>query len=136
MKVERVEGLVGKGQLLTATGDQRDPSGHGPLGNVVPALSQHVEREVDADHVRPGAPGDLQRDTGRPAGDVEHQAGLLRDDVVDHCPPPTAVLSHRQHLGQAVVTCRERGEETLGEPVEVARGLGLHSASSDVRISP
>ena len=95
-----------KGSLLGPAGHQLDPVGHARLGDVALALAQHVEGEVDPDHPGRAPVGQLEGDPGRARGHVEHATGAVGDDVVDHGPPPAAVLTHRQELGQAVVALR------------------------------
>ena len=87
------------------------------------ALAQHLLGQVDAGDLRPGAVGDLDGDPRRAGGHVEDRSRVGGDDGVDHRPPPTAVLAHRQHLGQAVVAVGQTVEEVTGEAVGVLAGL-------------
>jgi hypothetical protein len=127
---ERIEPAVSEGHLLGPPRHQPDLSRSPELCHRAPALAQHVEGEVDADHLRARPVGQLEGDPRRPRGHVEHECGIADDDVVDHRPPPPSVLSHREPFGEAVVPVGERREEVPGEPVRVEVFEGVHPASS------
>ena len=108
-------------QLLGPTGHQLYPPVHSRPRHVQAALGQHAPGQIHADDVGMRPRGELQGDAGRSRRHVEHPARRRGHDVVDHGPPPPAVLPHGEDLGQAVVAPGQRREQFLGEPVPFAR---------------
>jgi hypothetical protein len=133
---EGVEGPVGERELLGPAGHEPDPVGETAPLHVRPSLEEHLRGQVDADHLGGRPVGELEGDTGRPGGHVQHPVRPLGDDVPHHRPPPPAVLAEGQQGGEPVVALRKRGEQALGEPVGVVRVRLLHGPSSGARISP
>ena len=90
---ERVERVIGEGELLGPTGDELDAAPRATAGDVLPAPPQHGLGEVDAHDAARRAVGELESDTGRSRGDVKDARGNSRSDMVNHGPPPTPVLT-------------------------------------------
>ena len=91
------------------------------------ALGEHLRALVDADDPAAVAAGELDRDRGRPAGDVEDGVAGPGLDARDEERAPARVLAEAEQARVAVVGLRQRREELARGAVPL-RGWGGHGA--------
>ena len=101
--------------MLALAKDERDAIVEAGRGDVPLAAAQHVLAQVDARDPSLGPVGQIEGDTRRARSHVEHRGRADGRDVVDHLPPPSAILAEREHGGEAVIASRQAREERPGD---------------------
>ena len=121
---EGVEGIVGEGELLGPTGDGAATRLPARPRATFSRPRRNMASVRSTPTMLPGVRSASWRATPAvPVATSRTRCGSSRDDVVDHGPPPTAVLTEREDRLEKVVAPRETGEQLPCEPVRIRMQL-------------